>query len=254
MKHRTQLRGVHAAEIGVMPRTLIMGLEPGDALPPPDPSTRVETDLIPGELTPAQRRARRSAELTIAAGLGGILVSVSSVFLKLLSLPSLSEVSVAGLGGALILLGILMGSLAKRVPTKRPAPVVANDLVAFDTIDVVDLPSLTGQLSGVLAQLRQQYGMAYRTQTWLEAVIPAYGDALKDPGLARDLLAAAALDAGGIRADLGGLADSHSRHDIVNTGSALLEVLQHVLAACEGSTEYPAPLPSDLSCWPPSKV
>jgi hypothetical protein len=237
-----------------MPRTSIMGLEPGDALPDPDPSTRVETDLVPGELTPAQRRGRRTAELTIAAGLGGILVSVSSVFLKLLSLPSLSEVSVAGLGGALILLGILMESLAKRAETKRPGPVVAAQSVAFDVVDVVDLPSLTGQLSGVLAQLRQQYGMAYRTQTWLEAVLPAYGDALKNPGLARDLLAAAALDAGGIRADLAGLAEAHSRPDIVDTGSALLEVLQHVLVACEGSTDYPAPPPSDLSCWPASKV
>ncbi|MEP7114918.1 MAG: hypothetical protein ABI862_16755 [Ilumatobacteraceae bacterium] len=251
MKHRTQLRGVHGTGLGVMSRTVIMGLETGDALPPPDPSTRVDTDLVPGELTPSQRRGRRSAELTIAAGLGGILVSVSSVFLKLLSLPSLSEVSVAGLGGALILLGILKGSLARHVETNRPDPVVADQP---DQSVAADLPSLTGQLSGVLAQLRQQYGMAYRTQTWIEEVLPAYGDAPKYPGLARDLLAAAALDAGGIRADVAGLADSHSRVDIVITSASLLETLQRVLAACEGSTEYPAPPSSDLSCWPASTV
>lgn len=251
MKHRTQLRGVHGTGAGVMSRTSIMGLETGDALPPPDPATRVETDLVPGELTPAQRRGRRNAELTIAAGLGGILVSVSSVFLKLLSLPSLSEVSVAGLGGTLILLGILKGSLARRVETRRLEPVVE---VEPDQSIPVDLPSLTGQLSGVLAELRQQYGMAYRTRTWIEEVLPAYGDVPKDAGLARDLLAAAALDAGGIRADVAGLAESHSRADIVITGTALLEVLQHVLAACEGSAEYPAPPSSDLSCWPASTV
>lgn len=107
-------------------------------------------------------------------------------------------------------------------------------------------------MGGVLAQLRQQHGVAYRTRTWIEDVLPAYGNDLEDPTLDRDLLAAAALDAGGIRADVAGVAQSHSRDEIIATGGALLESLQKVLAACEGPTDMPALAPSDPSCWPAS--
>ena len=118
---------------------------------------------------------------------------------------------------------------------------------------IIDLPSLTGQISGVLGLLRRDYGMAYRTRTWIE-MLPAYGADLDDPALARDLLAAAALDAGGIRADVAGLAESHSRDEIVATGWAILHALQNVLAACEVPTDLlPTPHPSDPSCWPPSR-
>ena len=60
---------------------------------------------------------------------------------------------------------------------------------------------------------------------------------------------AAALDAGGIRADLVGISDTHSRDAIVVTGTALLEALQNALAACEGSSK-PSPRLSDPSSWP----
>ena len=113
----------------------------------------------------------------------------------------------------------------------------------------VDLPSLTGEISGTLSQLRQEHGMAYRTRTWIEEILPAYGGPLTDPALARDLLAAAAMDAGGIRADLAGIAESHSRDAIVVTGVALRDALYNALAACEGST-HPSPRPSDPSSWP----
>ncbi len=131
-------------------------------------------------------------------------------------------------------------------PRTQPAEVVAPLPVE------VDLPSLTGQLSALLAQLRQQYGVVYRTRTWIEIVLPAAGFGDHDPTLARDLLAAAALDAGGVRADVGKLSESYSRDDIVATSSALIDAVQHVLATCERSTDQQASRPSDPSCWPAS--
>ena len=53
--------------------------------------------------------------------------------------------------------------------------------------------------------------MAYRTRTWIEEILPTYGLPLADPALARDLLAVAALDAGGIRADVAGHRRSATR-------------------------------------------
>lgn len=118
---------------------------------------------------------------------------------------------------------------------------------------VIDLPSLTGQISGVLAVLRQKYGVAYRSHTWIDKMLPAHGAEIRDPALARDLLAAAALDAGGIRADVTSLAESHPREHIVATGNSILFALQNVLAACVVPTDLlPAPLPSDPSSWPTS--
>ena len=99
------------------------------------------------------------------------------------------------------------------------------------------------------ALLRQEHGIAWRKRTWIEEILPAYGKPLTDPALARDLLAAAALDAGGIRADLVGIAEAHSRGAILVTGTVLLESLRNALAACEGST-HPLPPPSDPSSWP----
>ena len=212
-------------------------------LPPPDPSTRVEVDFaIPAVESPILR-GRRGGELIIAAGLGGILVSVCSAFAEFLDLPSLSERSVAGLGAVLVLVG------GYKVHAARAATPTADVEVAVGPSITVDLPSLTGELSGTLARLRQEHGMAYRTRTWIEEILPAYGEPLRDPALARDLLAAAALDAGGIRADLVGISDTHSRDAIVVTGTALLEALQNALAACESSAE-PSPRPSDPSSWP----
>lgn len=118
---------------------------------------------------------------------------------------------------------------------------------------MIDLPSLTGQISGVLGVLRHKYGVAYRPHTWIEQMLPAHGAKLDDPALARDLLAAAALDAGGIRADVTALAAAHSRDHIVATSHAILGALQNVLAACIVPTDLlPAPLPSDPSSWPTS--
>ena len=175
-------------------------------LPPPDPTTRVDVDFDIDASAPSSSGVdgRRTGELIVAAGLGGILVSVCSAFAKFLDLPSLSEKSVAGLGAILVLVGAM-----KVRATKSASSVVVGEIEEGPSISV-DLPSLTGELSGTLAQLRQEHGMAYRTRTWIEDVLPAYGKPLTDPALARDLLAAAALDAGGIRADLAGIAETHS--------------------------------------------
>ena len=162
--------------------------------------------------------------------------------------PRVSLMAFAALGGVLVAAGVVQ---RRRDGAPRPSAVVADVEVPSATID---LPSLTGQISGVLGQLRRDYGMAYRSRTWIEEMLPAYGADLEDPSLARDLLAAAALDAGGIRADLAGLAESHSRDAIVATGWAILHALQNVLAACEVPTDLlPTPHPSDPSSWPASR-
>ena len=183
-------------------------------------------------------------QLIVAAGLGALFVAVCFAFVDLLHLPSLSKLSVAALGGALIGLGALKRKHSYTSPT-APAAIVQEPLVE------VDLPSLTGQLSSVLGQLRREYGVAYRTRTWIEEVLPAAGADLTTPELARDLLAAAALDAGGIRADVAALAATHSRDEIVATSLVLLDALTSLLVTCERLTEQPATRPSDPSFWPP---
>ncbi len=96
--------------------------------------------------------------------------------------------------------------------------------------------------------------MVYRTRTWIEEMLPAYGAEFDDPALARDLLGVAALDAGGIRADVTHLAETHTREQIVATGAAILSALQNVLAACDVPTDLlPTPHPSDPSAWPASR-
>ena len=113
---------------------------------------------------------------------------------------------------------------------------------------------MTGQLSEVLAELRHEYGMAYRTRTWIEEMLPEYGAQLDDPVLARALLAVAALDAGGIRADVSGLVGSHGIDEIIATGKVVLAALHEVRAACDRSGDR-AVVPvraSDPSRWPAS--
>jgi hypothetical protein len=242
MKNRSHLRGKRVEGRHVAPTTPIAVVDRDDQMPPPDPSTRVDVDFTSSAHSVT---GRRGGELIVAAGLGGILVAVCSAFVKLLDLPSLSEKSAAGFGFVLVLVGVIKWHRAKSTTSLPVGAAVA------DQPRSVDLPSLTGQISGVLAQLRQEHGMAYRTRTWIEEILPTYGLPLADPALARDLLAAAALDAGGIRADVVGLAEAHTRDHIVDTGCAVLEALQNALAACE-STDQPSPRPSDPSCWPAS--
>jgi hypothetical protein len=247
MKNRSHLRGRQLTGRHVVRTTTTTVIEREEEMPPPDPSTRVDVDFpFPASLSD-KLKGQRGGELIVAAGLGGILVSVCSTFAKLLDLPSLSEKSVAVFGGVLVIVGASKAYGARSAMSIPVADVIEDRHVS------VDLPTLTGQISGVLAQLRQEHGMAYRTRTWIEEILPAYGQALMDPSLARDLLAAAALDAGGIRADVAGLAESHLRDDIVETGCALLEALQNALAACEDS-DQPSPRPSDPSCWPVSAL
>lgn len=253
--------------------------------PAPDPANRVVVDadgnspLPPRRSSPASTRSSepglRRGELIVAAGLVWILAAVGSAFVKVIDLPSTSSVAVGGFGAALVLMGIL----SRRRSTTTPAvqPIVAAEtppavetpptVELLPTIETarpvappkvrirpvaVDLPSLTGQLSEVLAELRHEYGMAYRTRTWIEEMLPAYGAQLDDPVLARALLAVAALDAGGIRADVSGLVGSHGNDEIIATGKLVLAALHEVRAACDGSGRRSAvPVrPSDPSRWP----
>ena len=241
MKHRLQLRRRRVEESTTATRSSIGVLERHRYFPPPDPSTRVEFELV----TSTDRARRHSGELIVAAGVGAILVSACSKFVQLFDLPSLSEVSVAASGGALAVLGVLQHRRTSSLPARHGSPVAPCPVE-------LDLPSLTGQLSALLADLRQHHGVVYTTRTWIEIVLPAAGADLQDQTLARDLLAAAALDAGGIRADVAAIAESHSRDDIVATSSALIEAVRHVLATCDQSTDLRTPRPSDPSRWPAS--
>ena len=142
------------------------------------------------------------------------------------------------------------------VSAGEPLPAPLSMPVAPSKVRVrpvaVDLPSLTGQLGEVLAELRHEYGMAYRTRTWIEEMLPVYGAQLDDPVLARAVLAVAALDAGGIRADVSGLLESHGKDEIIATGKVVLAALNEVRAACDGSGHrFAVPVrPSDPSRWP----
>ena len=70
----------------------------------------------------------------MAAGLGGILVSVCSAFAKFLDLPSLSEKAVAGLGIALVVVGGL------KVHSSNPArPAETGEVTEGPSISI-DLP------------------------------------------------------------------------------------------------------------------
>ena len=211
------------------------------------PVDRVELDRECDEQAKEPTQAGSGAALVVV-GLATIAFSILAAFTGALQMPRLSAVAFGAVGALLVVVGALRRRRSS-VPRAfaKPAPVVEPPAT-------IDLPSLTGQISGVLAQLRRQYGMAYRTRTWIEEMLPAYGADLEDPVLARDLLAAAALDAGGIRADVAGLAESHSREAMVATGWAILLALQNVLAACEVPTDLlPTPYPSDPSSWPASR-
>ena len=123
-------------------------------------------------------------------------------------------------------------------------------LPAPDPATRLDLPTLTGQMSGMLSRLRSEYGMAYTSATWVDVVLPLHApSAFPNPRLARDLLATAALDAGGIRADVSAITSSHSGAAIIVTGAALRDALESVLAGCE----YPSTAmarSSDPTGWP----
>jgi hypothetical protein len=184
-----------------------------------------------------QAHSRRAGEMTTLLGLAGVLVSVSSRFAGLVTLPAWSQGAVGGASGALLLLGV-----AQR---RRPQP---SEIMhsAFPT----DLPTLTGEIATVLSQLRLEHGLAYRSNTWVTEVLPRTGVPVEDPALVRDLLAVCALDAGGVRADTSALASAHSRERLILAAMALLDGLERVLGGCEGGPESGSQLPSDPTRWP----
>ena len=180
---------------------------------------------------------RRPGEMTTLLGLAGVLVSVSSRFAGLVTLPAWSQGAVGGASGALVLLGVLQ--------RRQPHPTEIGHSV-FPT----DLPTLTGEIATVLSRLRLEHGLAYRSNTWVTEVLPRTGVPVEDPALVRDLLAVCALDAGGVRADTDGLASAHSRERLVLAAMALLDGLERVLGGCEAVQGSQTQLPSDPTRWP----
>lgn len=244
MKHISQLSHRSTTSRSLVPRSWVEARHDID-FPPPDPSDLVVVELAVESSAPVSISNRpHGGQLIVAAGLGALFVAVWFAFVDLLHLPSLSKLSVAALGVLLIGLGALKRKHSYTSPTARAA-------IAREPLAEVDLPSLTGQISSVLGKLRRQHGVAYRTRTWIEEVLPGAGADLTNPELARDLLAAAALDAGGIRADLAALAATQSRDDIVATSLVLLDALNNLLVTCQRETEHLATRPSDPSLWPP---
>ena len=114
--------------------------------------------------------ARRPGEMTTLLGLAGVLVSVSSRFAGLVTLPAWSQGAIVGASGALLLLGVLQ--------RRRPHPAEIGHSV-FPT----DLPTLTGEIATVLSQLRLEHGLAYRSNTWVTEVLPRTGVPVEDPAL-----------------------------------------------------------------------
>ena len=179
----------------------------------------------------------RPGEMTTLLGLAGVLVSVSSRFAGLVTLPAWSQGAVGGASGALLLLGVLQ---------RRQPRLAEVGHAVFPT----DLPTLTGEIATVLSRLRLEHGLAYRSNTWVTEVLPRTGVPVDDPALVRDLLAVCALDAGGVRADTAGLASAHSRERLILAAMALLDGLERVLGGCEAASGSPTQPPSDPTRWP----
>jgi hypothetical protein len=226
--------------------------------PPPDACTRVSVDLEPSSAW--AREISTSAEVDggqqrppagriISIGLATVIVAVGSSIAGetgILQVPMSASLGVAGAGGLLL----AFGGVRRWQRTQHRPPEVGP--TSHQSIERVDLPTITGQMSGVLASLRHEHGLAYTSGTWIGTVLPRYTSmALSDPALARDLLAAAALDAGGIRANVATIAASYPHATIVGTCVTLLEALEVVQIACESANgELPRPQPSDPTGWP----
>ena len=138
----------------------------------------------------------------------------------------------------------------RRTVGRRAMFTMQSELPPPDPATRLDLPTLTGQMSGMLSRLRSEHGMAYTSGTWVDMVLPLHApSAFPNPGLARNLLAMAALDAGGIRADVAAITATNSGAAIIATGVALRDALESVLAGCEYSSAA-TPRPSDPTGWP----
>ena len=125
-----------------------------------------------------------------------------------------------------------------------------SELPPPDPATRLDLPTLTGQMSALLTRLRSEYGMTYTSRTWVDVVLSLHApSAFPYPELARDLLATAALDAGGIRANVSAITASNSGAAIIATGAALRDALESLLVGCERSTAA-MPRSSDPTGWP----
>jgi hypothetical protein len=211
-------------------------------LPLPDPATRVNLGP-PTALRPASEQSRPGGGgIIVGVGIGGTSLAIGITAVQLLHLPSPFQFGVAAVSVLLAVASTFEGRRRRRRTRSTPVEVE----VPLD----VDLAVLTSQIGDLLTELRHAHGLAYRSHTWIDDVLPEFGGPVPQPLLARDLLAVAALDAGGIRADVAGLLRDHERSELVTVARAVRAALQSVLDACEGSADRPAPPTPDRSCWP----
>lgn len=216
---------------------------PASTFPPPDPATRVSLQPPTTAVHAIARSKSSGRDVVMAVGIGGTATAIASAAVQVANFPWQYEVGVAAVGVLLAVMGAVAWT-RRRSGTSR----AAVDVQLPQT--EADLPLLTGQIGALLTELRHEHGLAYRSRTWIDDVLPEFGGPLPHPLLARDLLAVAALDAGGIRANVAGLARDHERGEVVTAAQALQSALQSVLDACEGSSDLPTPPTPDQSCWP----
>jgi hypothetical protein len=126
-------------------------------------------------------------------------------------------------------------------------PAVASQPVEAAALD---LPALIARLSGTLVRLRTEFGVVYRSRTWIDEVLPIFGARVKDATLMRDVLAIAALDAGALRADVSGLTMSYDREAIIVAARDLCSALERLLADCEASSDRRPIRQPDPPAWP----
>lgn len=117
-------------------------------------------------------------------------------------------------------------------------------------VSALDLPALIHRLGCTLTRLRTEFGVVYRSRTWIDDVLPIFGGRMKDAALTRDVLAIAALDAGAVRPDVSGLAASYEREEIVTAARELLTAVERLLADCEVSTDRRPIRQPDPPTWP----
>jgi hypothetical protein len=106
-----------------------------------------------------------------------------------------------------------------------------------------------GRVSALLSLLHRDYGVLYGSRTWVQDVLPALGVAMDEPQLVRDVVAVAALGAGGVRAEVGSLAESYDDEQVRAVAIAVRRALDtYADTMFAGEALVGVPLP-DADLW-----
>lgn len=228
-------------------------------LPPPVPGTRVEDAGLgdplvrPGRRSRRARRARTSRTprttgrtrtpgvLLLVVGGTGLGVAAAARVSGTPALPEWSLLVVAGCAGVLVLAGVR----ALRVPTEDAAPdVTAETAYVEPAVPEGTLEEEIGRVSALLALLHREHGVLYGSRTWVQDLLPALGVPTDHPQLVRDVVAVAALGAGGVRAEVGSLTRSYDDEQVRAVAIALhraLDAFADRLFAGDGLEGMPRP-------------